>query len=103
MWIINDFPVYEIVSGRSTHEKLDFSYCMEKNRAYTLMNDDIFFLLLSKVLSKSSLIQKQKKNRNDFLKGKAKREVASSILSSEEFYDVVSQYEDIVFDFLFCK
>jgi hypothetical protein len=77
---------------------------MEKNRAYTLMNDDIFFLLLSKVLAKSSLIQKQKKkNRNDFLKGKAKREVASSILSSEEFYDVVSQYEDIVFDFLFCK
>jgi len=103
MWIINDFPVYEIVSGRSTHEKLDFSYCMEKNRAYTLMNDDIFFLLLSKVLAKSSLIQKKKKNRNDFLKGKAKREVASSILSSEEFYDVVSQYEDIVFDFLFCK
>ena len=46
---------------------------------------------------------KKKKNRNDFLKGKVKREVASSILSSEEFYDVVSQYEDIVFDFLFRK
>jgi hypothetical protein len=76
---------------------------MEKNRAYTLMNDDIFFLLLSEILVKSSLIQKKKKNRNDFLKGKVKREVASSILLSEEFYDVVSQYEDIVFDFLFRK
>jgi hypothetical protein len=45
MWTINDFLVYEIVSGWSTHEKLDFSYCMEKNRTYTLMNDDIFFFI----------------------------------------------------------
>jgi len=63
MWTINDFPVYEIVSGWSTHEKLDFPYCMEKNRAYTLMNDDIFFLLLSEILVKSSLIQKKKKKQ----------------------------------------
>jgi predicted peroxiredoxin len=104
MWIINDFPVYEIVSGRSTHEKLDFSYCMEKNRAYTLMNDDIFFFITIEGSCQVIIDTKtKKKNRNDFLKGKAKREVASSILSSEEFYDVVSQYEDIVFDFLFCK
>jgi hypothetical protein len=49
------------------------------------------------------LIQKKKKKINELLKGKVKREVASSILLSEEFYDVVSQYEDIVFDFLFRK
>jgi len=66
------------------------------------MNDDIFFYYYRRFLP-SHHWYKKKKNRNDFLKGKVKREVASSILSSEEFYDVVSQYEDIVFDFLFCK
>jgi hypothetical protein len=37
-WTINNFPVYEMVSGWSTHEKLASSYCMENNKTFTLTN-----------------------------------------------------------------
>jgi hypothetical protein len=61
-WTINNFPVYEMVSGWSTLEKLACSYCMENNKTFTLTNGvKTFFLLPLKVLVKSSLIQKGKK------------------------------------------
>ena len=47
----------------------------------------LLFLLPLKVLVKSSLIQKGKK---DFLKGKAKRDVAPLVLLGEILYNVVS-------------
>jgi hypothetical protein len=37
------------------------------------------------------------------LKGKVERDVAIPILLGEELYDVVSQYEDIIFGFQFSK
>jgi len=37
-WTINNFPVYEMVSRWSTHEKLASSYCMENNKTFTLTN-----------------------------------------------------------------
>jgi hypothetical protein len=40
-----------------------------------------------------------KKNINDFFVGRIKRDVAPLILSGEKLYDVVLQYDDIVFDF----
>ena len=39
------------------------------------------------------------RNNKNFLKGKTERDVASVTLSSEELYDVNSQYEDIIFGF----
>ena len=37
MWTINDFPAYGMVSGWSTHGKLACPYCMENNKAFTLI------------------------------------------------------------------
>ena len=39
MWTINDFPVYRMVSGWSTHEKLSCPYYMKINKAFTLIKD----------------------------------------------------------------
>jgi len=44
-----------------------------------------------------------KKNNKDFLKGKVEKDVALPVLLGEELYDVVSQYEDIIFGFQFSK
>jgi len=46
---------------------------------------------------------KYKKNRNDFYIGRVKRDVAPPLLLGEELYDVVSEYDDIMFDFQFGK
>ena len=44
MRTLNDFSIYEIVSGWSTHEKLACTYCMENNKAFTLTNrGNLFF------------------------------------------------------------
>ena len=40
MQTINDFPTYEMVSSQSKHEKLAYSYYMEKNKSFMLTNDD---------------------------------------------------------------
>jgi hypothetical protein len=40
MWTINDFLAYGMVFSWSTHEKLACPYCMENNKAFTLINDD---------------------------------------------------------------
>jgi len=47
MWTINDFSVYEMIFGWSTHVKLSCPYCMENNKAFTLINSGkiSFFLL----------------------------------------------------------
>jgi hypothetical protein len=42
---------------------------------------------------------KYKKNTKDFFVGIIKRDVAPLIQLGEELYDMVSQYESIVFDF----
>ena len=38
MWTINDFLAYWMVSSWSTHGKLTCPYCMENNKAFTLIN-----------------------------------------------------------------
>jgi hypothetical protein len=38
-----------------------------------------------------------------YKKGLLERDVATLVLSSKELYDVVLQYEDIIFDFQFGK
>jgi hypothetical protein len=40
MWIKNDFPAYKMVLGWNTHEKLSCPYCMENNKAFTLLYGD---------------------------------------------------------------
>jgi hypothetical protein len=42
---------------------------------------------------------KYKKNKNDFFVGRVERDVVPSLPSGEELYDVVSQYDDIMFGF----
>ena len=62
MWTINNFSMYMMVLGWSILEKLVYSYCMENNKTFTLMNGgNTLFLLPLEVLAKSSLIQKKQK------------------------------------------
>jgi hypothetical protein len=42
---------------------------------------------------------KFRKNKKDFLVDRVERDVASPLFSGEELYDVVSEYNDIVFGF----
>jgi len=74
---------------------------MENNKAFTLTALMVKLLFFSpKVLVKSLLIQK---NRNDFLKGKAKKDVILLVLLGKKLYDVISRYKNIVFGFQFGK
>ena len=71
---------------------------MENNKAFTLINSGkISFFLLPLVPTN----HKYWKNKKNFFVNKVEGDVASPIPSSEELYDVVSQYEDIIFDFQF--
>jgi len=96
MWTINDFPAYGMFYGWSTHGKLACSYCMENNKAFTLINGGkaSFFNYHRHFLPPN---HKYRKNRKDFFVGNVEKDVASSCLSSEELHDVVSDYSDIVF------
>ena len=51
MWTINDFPAYGMVSGWSTHGKLRCPYCMENNKAFTLINRGKAFFFTVTVIS----------------------------------------------------
>jgi hypothetical protein len=42
-------------------------------------------------------------NKNNFFIGKVERDIASPVLSCEELYDMVSEYDDTVFGFQFGK
>jgi len=98
MWTINDFPVYEMVSGWRTHGKLACPYCMEHNKALTLTNGGkaSFFYYHHHFLPTN---HKYKKNKKDFFVGKVEKDVAPPRLSSEELHDVISEYSDILFGF----
>lgn len=90
MWTINNFLAYKMIYGWSTHEKLACSYCMDNNKAFTLMNGGKTFFFIIAIEGFFQVIINTE-------------EVAPSILLGEEFYDVVLQYKDIVFDFLSSK
>ena len=71
---------------------------MKNNRAFTLTNGDkIFFVNYHWQFLLTN--QKFRKNIKDFFVGKVERDVAPLLLSSEELYDIVSKYSDIVFGF----
>jgi hypothetical protein len=42
---------------------------------------------------------KYRKNKNDFFVGRVERNVAPPLLSGEGLYDVVLEYDDLMFDF----
>jgi hypothetical protein len=95
MWIINDFPTYGMVYSWSTYVKLACPYYMKNNKVFMLINDgktSFFdcFLLTS---------HKYRNNRKDFLVSRVERDVAPPLFLGEELYDMVSEYDDIVFDF----
>jgi hypothetical protein len=96
MWTINDFPTYGMVSGWSTHGKLACPYCMENNKAFTLINRGkaFFFYCHCRFLPPN---HRYRKNRKDFFVGRIEKHVAPQRLSGEELHDVVSEYDDIVF------
>jgi hypothetical protein len=96
MWTINVFPAYGMLSGWSTHGKLECPYYMENNKAFTLANGGkaSFFYCHRRFLP---LNHRYRKNRKDFFVGKVEKDVASPRLCSEELHDVVSEYGDIAF------
>jgi hypothetical protein len=81
--------VFEIVSGWSIYEKLACPYCMENNKAFTLINNDkpSFSYCHRRFLQTNHNYSKSIK---DFFIGKVKRNVAPPIPSSEDLYDMVS-------------
>jgi tetrahydromethanopterin S-methyltransferase subunit B len=46
---------------------------------------------------------KHRKNKNEFFASRIERDIALSLPSSEELYDMVSKYVNIVFGFQFGK
>jgi hypothetical protein len=96
MWTINDFLAYGMVFGWSTHGKLACPYCMENNKAFTLTNGGkaSFFDYHRRFLPHN---HRYRKNRKDFFIGRVENDVAPLRLSSEELFDVVSEYGEIVF------
>ena len=69
---------------------------MENNKAFTLTNGGkaSFFYCHCHFLP---LNHRYRKNRNDFFVGRVEKDVAPPSLSGEELFDVVSEYDDIVF------
>ena len=100
--IINDFLAYEMIFGWSTHEKLAYPYCKEKNKAFTVINNGktSFFLESLEILS---IDHKYRKNINDLFVGRVEKYVALLHLSGEQLYTMVLEYNDIVFGFKFDK
>jgi hypothetical protein len=98
MWTINDFSTYGMVFGWSMHGKLACSYCIENNRAFTLINrvKASFFYCHRHFLPTN---HRYRKNRKDFFVGKVEKDVAPPRLFGEELHDVVLEYGDIVFSF----
>ena len=96
MWTINDFPAYEMVSSWGTHGKLAYTYCMENNKAFTLINRGkaLFFNCHRHFLPPN---HKYRKNIKDFFVGRVEKDVAPRRLFGEELHDVVSEYSAIVF------
>lgn len=75
MWTINDFLAYRIVSGWRTHGKLAYPYCVENNKAFTLMNG-------GKTIRFLPSHNQYRKNIRDFLESKVKKDVTLPILSN---------------------
>jgi hypothetical protein len=97
MWTNNDFSVYGMVFGWNSRGKLACPHCMENNKAFTLTNNDkASFYWYWRFLPTD---HKYRKNINDFFVGKVEGDVAPPLPSSEELYDVVTEYDDIVFGF----
>jgi hypothetical protein len=75
---------------------------MKNNKAFTLTNSGkVSFFYCHKQFLPTN--HKYKKNRKDFYIDRVKRDVAPPLLLGEELYDVVSEYDDIMFDFQFGK
>jgi len=80
MWTINDFPAYEMVSGWSTHGKLACPYCMENNKAFTLINRGkaSFFDCHCHLLPPN---HRYRKNKKDFFLAELKRMLHPRVFS----------------------
>jgi hypothetical protein len=102
MWTINDLLVYGMISGWNTYEKLSYLYCMENKKAFTFINGGkaCFFYSHWRFLPSYHWYRN---NKNNFLKSKVEKDVVFLVLSGKELYDIVSQYEDIVFGFHYDK
>jgi secreted PhoX family phosphatase len=77
-----------MVLGWNTHEKLSCPYCMENNKAFTLLygDKDSIFDYLWKFLPSHHWY---KNNKKHFSEGKYKMDVVPLVLLSEELCDVI--------------
>jgi len=87
-----------MVFGWSTYGKLAYLYCMKNNKTFTLTNcgKTSFFIATR---DSCKLITSIKRTKKKFFVGRVKIDIASPILSGEELYDIVWQYDGIVFGF----
>jgi hypothetical protein len=71
IWTFNDFSMYGIVSGWSTHEKLACPYYMENNKTFTLTNigKTSFFIVIDGSCQQITSIEKKKTSLLVKLKG----------------------------------
>jgi hypothetical protein len=74
---------------------------VKNNKAFTLINYGRVFCYCHQRFLRSH--HQYRNNKNDLLKSKSERNVTSLVLYGEELYDVVTQYEGIVFGFYFGK
>ena len=72
---------------------------MENYKTFTLINSGKTYFFFYRHRRFLPTDHEYKKNINDFFVGRIIRDVAPLILSGEKLYDVVLQYDDIVFDF----
>jgi hypothetical protein len=87
-----------MVSSWSTYEKLACLYCIKNNKAFTLENDGkTYFLDCHQRFLPTD--HKYTKNKKNFFIGRVEKDVASPLPLGEELYDVVLQYDDIVYSF----
>jgi hypothetical protein len=75
---------------------------MKNNKIFTLTNcgKTSFFIATR---DSCKLITSIKRIKKKFFVGRIKIDIAPPVLSGEELYDMVSQYDDIVFGFQFGK
>jgi hypothetical protein len=70
---------------------------MENNKAFTLTNSGKTFFFCHQWFLPTD--HKYRKNINDFFIDRVEKDVASLLPLGEELYDVVLQYDDIVYSF----
>ena len=96
LWIISDFPAYDMLSGWSTHERLSCPYCMERTKAFILRSGGkaSFFDCHRQILP---LDHQYRRQWDAFSYGQVERDVSPPRLFNEKILNRVCMLPDIIF------